>query len=167
MKQVSYQQRRERIKTGDLLVWKKDQQSKLSNLFLKVVRTATLSEFAHVGIALRIGKRLFVVEATIPKVRIAPVSCKDEFYHIPMGVSPNEADIDFLLDAVGLDYSLIDAIRAYLGHRLKDRNRYQCVELAMEFYKRLKVDVDCDATPAEFVNHVLMLNETSITLVKK
>lgn len=166
MKTSFYQDRRARIKTGDLLVWKKDQHNKLSNFFLSGVRFFTQSEFAHVGIAWRFGKRLFVIEATIPQVRIFPVSSKDEFYHIPMGVTVTEEAEEFIFAQVGKPYSIWDAMKAYMGNTLEDQDRYQCVELAMAFYKKLKVPLNCLAIPSDLVNEILTTNLTSITLVK-
>lgn len=166
MKSVDYQDRRIRIKTGDLLVWKKDQHNKLSNFFLGTVRLFTRSEFAHVGIAWRFGNRLFVIEATIPQVRIIPVSVKDEFYHIPMDVTITPEAEEFIFAQIGKPYSVFDAVKAYMGNTLEDQDRYQCAELVMAFYRKVRVVLECLAIPEEVVHAVLSTSETSITLVK-
>ena len=112
---LRYQDIRESIQTGDVLVWKKDRLSFMSNLFLKVIRFFTMSEFAHVAVAWRVGSRLFAIEATQPFVRIFPISGYDEFYHIPLNLKDiKEDNINFLLSQVGRTYSLKGAIRAYL-----------------------------------------------------
>lgn len=152
---MEYKNIRDQIKTGDLLVWKNDRLNFLSNLFLKIVRFFTSSEFAHVAIAWRVRDRLFVIEATIPSIRIYPVSKFDEFYHIPMNVSPTEEQLDYLLNKVGLAYSKIDAVRAYIGETLPDDDKWQCVELANKFYKHIGLDYGDNWTPTKFVNAIL------------
>lgn len=118
------------------------------------------------GIAWRFGNRLFVIEATIPHVRIIPVSVKDEFYHIPMDVTTTEEAEEFIFEQIGKPYSIWDAMKAYMGNTLEDQDRYQCAELAMAFYRKLKVQLDCLAIPSDLVNEILSKNATSITLVK-
>lgn len=143
------------IKTGDILVWRQDRTSAISNAFLTLVRFATQSDFAHVGVALRLEGRLFVVEATIPKVRIIPVTYDDEFYHVATGVAPSESSVDWLLSVVGVDYSFLDCLRAYLGMRLDRLGAYQCAELAHEFLSMNGVHLGETFTPTKLVNALL------------
>ena len=157
---------RDTIQTGDILVWKKDRLSFTSNLFLKGVRLFTLSEFAHVAVAWRVGSRLFAIEATQPYVRIFPISGYDEFYHIPLGIQQvKEENLNFLLDQVGKDYSLLGALRAYLDLPLDHfDNAWQCAELSGEFLRKEGFEIT-GTTPSDLVEDLLLLGY-SIRLVK-
>ncbi len=164
---ILYKDVRDQIKTGDLLIWKKDKVRFLSNLFLSVVRLFTKSEFAHVAIAWRVRDRLFVIEATMPQVRIYPISSFDEFFHIAMNVEPTEEQLDYLLGKVGLSYSIKHAIWGYLGIKLDDSEEdWQCAELVTRFYNRLGLNLDGTWTPTKLVNNILSSGEKSLKLIK-
>ncbi len=163
---LRYQDVRENIRSGDVLVWKKDRLSFMSNLFLKVIRFFTLSEFAHVAVAWRVGSRLFAIEATQPFVRIFPISGYDEFYHIPLNLKDiKEDNINFLLSQVGKTYSLKGAIRAYFDLPLDySDNAWQCAELTGEFLRRVGIEIS-GTTPSDLVED-LLLDGYSVTLIK-
>jgi len=163
---AKYKDHREEIRSGDLLVWSNDRVSVLSNCYLSIIRFFTTSEYAHVGIAIRIFGRLFVLEATSPYIRLAPVSLKDQFYHIPLKIKWNTNYIDMLFQYVGCKYSMFDAIRGYLGLVLKKDDRWQCVELAIDFYKKIGLDFGDNYTPTGFVKNVLEISKKPIYLVK-
>lgn len=163
---TKYDSHRSEIRSGDLLVWSNDKVSKTSNIYLSIIRFFTSSEYAHVGIALRIFGRLFVVEATSPYIRLVPVSLKDEFYHIPLKIKWNVNHIDLLFGYLGTKYSKLDAFKAYFGIRLNKNNRWQCVELAIDFYKKIGLDFGNNYTPTGFVKNVLNVTNKPIYLVK-
>jgi len=160
-----YSQYRNTIKSGDLLVWSDNGQSFFSELFLSMVRIFTASDFAHVGIAVKINNRLFVLEATLPKVQLIPVSNYDHFYHISMGVDWNVDHEDFLYSKIGIKYSLFDAIRAYLGIVKLNNDKWQCAELATEFYKTAGFNFTDTYTPTKLVNFILE-SDTKFKLTK-
>lgn len=147
-------------------MWKKDRLSFMSNLFLKGIRFFTMSEFAHVAVAWRVGSRLFAIEATQPFVRIFPISGYDEFYHIPLNLTNiEEDDLSFLLSQVGRTYSLKGAIRTYLDLPLDyTDNAWQCAELTGEFLRRVGIEVT-GTTPSDLVED-LLIEGYSVTLVK-
>lgn len=153
---------RDAIQPGDLLVWSKDRTSVISNFFLKLVRFFTVSDYAHVSVAMRDDGKLAIIEATIPEVRKYTIDDKDEFYHIPMYVEWKDEYKDFLLSKIGMKYSILDAIRAYLGITLERDDRYQCVELANEFYKLAGIDLGDVYTPNGLVYTALDHNDTYI-----
>lgn len=166
MSVLNYRDVRDTIQTGDVLVWKKDRLSFLSNLFLKLIRFFTLSEFAHTAVAWRVGDRLFAIEATQPFVRIIPISAYDEFYHIPLKLTDvKESSINFLLEQVGRLYSLKGALRAYLDLPLDYAdNAWQCAELTGEFLKKEGIEVE-GTTPSDLVEDLLLAGY-SIELIK-
>lgn len=162
VKKVDYDMHRSQIRSGDLLVWSKNRSSKFSNFLLFIIKLFTQSTYAHVGVAWKIGNRLFVIEATIPQVRIVPVSKNDEFYHIPINIQWKKDYEIFLLDKIGLSYSVFDAINAFFGKRLEKDDRWQCAELANEFYRSIGLDFKDAYTPSDLVESVLDLEDTSI-----
>ena len=161
-----YDEARGRIQDGDLLIWTKDQNSTKSNLFLKLVRLFTQSEFAHVGVAYWIGHRLYVIEATIPEIRIYPLSKKEEFYHLPMDIDFGEAQEDWLMARIGKSYSFMDCVRAYFGYVHSDNDKYQCAELCAEFYRDAGVELGQALTPNQVVYQALSVTRNQLALVK-
>ena len=166
IRKVPYVQHRSQIRSGDLLVWSKNPRNKLSNLLLFIIKLFTQSTYAHVGIAWKVGKRLFVIEATMPQVRIIPVSEREEFYHIPLNIEWKKDYEVFLLDKIGLDYSVFDAINAFLGKRLEKDDRWQCAELANEFYRSIGIELGNAYTPGDLVESVLETQGTSIYKIR-
>jgi hypothetical protein len=155
------------IQSGDLLVWSKDKRSTISNVYLNVIRFATSSEYAHTAIAWRINGRLFIVEATMPNIRLIPVMVDDEFFHIPMGLEWQNESEEYLIDKLGLLYSLFDAMRGYLGITLENDRKYQCAELCKEFYELHGIVLGNSFTPAKLVNDILENYGKSMTMYKQ
>lgn len=166
IRKIPYEQHRSQIRSGDLLVWSKNKQSKISNMLLFFIKLFTQSTYAHVGIAWKIGKRLFVIEATIPQVRIIPVSEYDEFYHVPLNIDWKREYEVFLLDKIGLSYSIFDAVNAFLGKCLEKDDRWQCAELANEFYRSIGIELGDAYTPGDLVEAVLETQGTSISKIR-
>lgn len=162
---VEYKKHREMIQSGDLLAWSGNYKG--PTLIREIIRFFSVSEYSHVGNALRMDGRLYVVEATINAIRLVPLSEKDEFYHIPMNIDWKEEYTDRLLRYVGLKYSWMDAIRAYLGIDVKDDDKWQCAELANHFFKSIGLDFGKNLTPSRLVRQVLRQTNSPIYLVEK
>lgn len=165
----NYKKHRNKIKTGDLLIWSDNYGSFLSKLFLSIVRFFTRSEFAHVGIAIVKEDRLYVLEATIPEIQLIPVSSLDEFYHLPLylDLEPNDDRLGFLYDKIGLPYSMIDAVKAYLGITNLSNKKWQCAELANKFYKHIGLNFGRSYTPTKLVNRIMKETGYSLVYVRK
>lgn len=144
------------IKSGDLLVWTGDDVQGKSNFYLKLVRLATISDYGHVSIAWRKDDQLYHVEATQPRIWCTRIDPVEPFYSIPMNLDvPDDKMHGFFHDKLGLDYSFIDAICGYLGITLRDENRWQCVELAVHFYRYLGLDFGNKYVPNKFIKNVM------------
>lgn len=157
---------RTKIKSGDLLAWSTDKKSLLSKVFLELIRILTSSEYAHVAIAWWIDGRLFIVEATTPNVRLIPIADTDEFYHIPAEIEWSEKAENYLLDKIGLPYSFIDGVLAYLGKTLPESTHYQCAELANDFYRQMGLELGpTNNTPAKVVNALSIAKETYVEYI--
>lgn len=145
---------RSNIKTGDLLVWSN---APSGGFWLKVVRLMTVSDFGHISIAWRIGNDLFHIEAAIPRIRVVKVPSNGSFYIIPMSrIITDPENIDSISEAIGKRYSIMDAIRGYLGIQVKSNDRWQCVELSDEYYTAKGISVDNRfLTPSRYVKRLL------------
>lgn len=159
----NYMTNRSNIQSGDLLIWSRDKNSRISNIYLNLIRFFTRSEFAHVAVAWRLEGRLYIVEATMPVVRLSPIRDDDSFYHIPMGVQWSSKAEDFLLDKIGLFYSLLDAARGYFGITTQKDSRWQCAELCNYFYRELDIDLGEDLTPSGLVKTALSISERPLS----
>lgn len=167
IQEVVYCDYRNKIKSGDLLAWDKGRKGFIAGLLMKIVKLATGSKYCHVGIAWKSGGRLFVIEATPPAVRLTPLSVIKSFYHIPMKIRWLSKYNDYLLDKIGLKYSIKDCIRAYFGKLSPDNDEYQCAELACEFYKSIGIDLGESYEPGILVKAVILKRNTNIVLVCK
>ena len=161
----NYLDYRNNIQSGDLLVWDKGTKTTISHLTLEAVRLFTRSEYAHTAIAWHVAGRLFIIEATMPEIRIMPLSGKEDFYHIPMHINWQRDYENWLLDKVGLEYSISDGVRAYLGNTTEDDNTWQCAELCNKFYRFIGINLGNSYTPAKLVRKVLEEMLTTITYV--
>ena len=164
-----YADYKEYIKTGDLLVWGADKTASLVERVISYfIRLFTVSNFSHVGVALVLSTRLFVVEAKRTGVVITPLSDRDVFYHIPMNV-PAEVQLeDFLISKVGCKYSFTGLFRGFfLNDADVTDDSYQCAELVNEVYKKCGIDLGGAYTPRKIVDTVMARSACGLRLVKK
>lgn len=144
---VLYSKVRHEIQTGDLLAWRTTKINSFISLVLFLYQKIFKAKFSHVGVAVRVADRIFIVEAVPPVVHVVPLSQEGTFYWIPAGMTntagerftqlPLGADegamIQHLLSTVGKPYSLVDFFKGLLklGNSVSD---YYCSEQAGEFY---------------------------------
>ncbi len=131
---VKYSDIRNTIQTGDLLAWDIKKIGSVSDLVLKAYQKIFKANYSHVGVAVILGGRVFVVEATLPVVRLYPLSRKPDFYIVPCSIETKNTYIEYLFDKLGDAYSLFDLIKACFGISGVNSEFY-CSELAGGFYK--------------------------------
>lgn len=145
------------IASGDLLAWAHDPYSTFTDLTLAMIRRVTSSPYGHVGIAWRchdgIDDELFVVEATMPKIRMARVTTDRPFYCLPMKIDWTERNKAFLLSKLDYPYGLVDACRAGLGMRVNHDMKWQCAELAHGFFEASGILLKPEYTPGKLVEN--------------
>lgn len=131
---VPYSQIMKEIKTGDLIAWKTDKYRSILTFILFLYQKLTGALYTHVGIVVKIGGKLYVIEAVPPLVRIYPLENKEEFYWIDAKVNaPAARQLKFLTSEVGKPYSILDMFKSVF--RLENNTKdYYCSELAAEFY---------------------------------
>lgn len=157
-----YRQGRFQIQSGDLLAWRG--RGPVSWL----IRTVTGGSWTHVGIAVWLGERLFVVEAReFRGVVISPTSRRLDFDHLMTECELNERAVDQLLLRVGHKYSYIDALRAGLGMKFKGKGDI-CSEFAANFLRRWSPNraIPANPTPSALVEFYLNDDAVMRTLQK-
>lgn len=158
----------DKICSGDLLAWRGNKQSSISNWLIRTVASLTGSPYGHVGVAWRYGDapyEVLVFEATLPFIKISPLTISDDVYVVPMGMEDawTRNHTKWLLDKVGMTYSLMDALRAFLGRRLDaDDNRWQCAEYCHWFYADHGIELTHDFTPGGLVRAALSHSNSTL-----
>ncbi len=148
---TDYQHCRDAIRSGDLLAWSHTGWKTWTDWKIQAVRFFTQSEYAHVGLAMVFGGRVWVLEAVKPVVRIVPLSNLLPAYwvHLPVKWTWNAEEYAFSL--VGkAKYSEWEAIKAYFGRNVNGE-AWQCAELVHAVLQQCGLHLPCLDTPAEMV----------------
>jgi hypothetical protein len=155
---MKYQEVRSKIKSGDLIAFSHGSWTSWPNIKTNFIRLFTRSTYSHVGIAWKIGGRLFILEAVKPKLRIYPLSTLGDFYLIPMNAKWNKSTEEFALSKIGTDYSELSAIRAFFSP-LEDENVQQCAAYAREILEKDGIDLGQMSRPDTVVLAALNLGK--------
>jgi hypothetical protein len=143
---MTYDEARSSIKTGDLLAWSHIGIKSFHDLKVAIVRAATRSEYSHVGMALVMGGRVWVVEAVKPCVRIFPLSRCGSFYLTPLQATWDVATHELALAHIGDEYSELDAVKAFLGASMKN-TLSECAALVLALCDSAGISLGERATP--------------------
>lgn len=144
------------IATGDLLVWDKPNGDNKA-FWLNLVRLATVSNYGHISVAVVKDDGLYHVEAVIPAIKESKIKPGSEFYVLPMSkVIDEQGDLEFFKDKLGKPYSVMDAIRGYLGMTVESNDHWQCAELCQEYYQAKGIDINLRfLTPTRLVKALM------------
>lgn len=150
-----YNDVRHTFKTGDVMaVGVGTGVSVLDKIFGWGISKVTGYDVYHVGTIIRLGDRLFVLEAIFPVIRLSLLSTRLPFYHIgvakDLNLTKNEEE-DFITTALshlGTEYSMGDVFKSYFYNTVSAKNGYQCVELTRKLIKK--------ATGYNYTNEVLI-----------
>ncbi len=146
---MGYPAIRDQIRTGDLLFWSHGSWASWSDIQVLLVRAFTLSEYSHVGVAVVLAGRVFVVHAVGRGVVIEPLSNQDAFYWCPMGFTFPDSALDAGMRRVGERYSKWQALQGFFKKlKIGADKEWQCAEFVLWFWEQAGL-VLCDiATPA-------------------
>lgn len=171
MTALLYKDVRHEFKSGDLIALSHDQWGSWYDLQVQAVRVFTQSEYAHVGLVLVLGGRVWVVESVTPVVRIVPLSlfADDGFYHIPTDTPMCEEEERFALAQVGKgQYSKWQAVLAQLKRlEIGADSLWQCAELFIVARRISGANYGSRATPSAVVRAALSAPGASLRLVTK
>lgn len=152
---------RAQIKSGDVLAWTHRGWKTWDDIKSQLVRLFTQSEYSHVGIAVVMGGRVWVLEAVTPRVRLVPLSNLLPCYHLT-GYGMSDEQIEAGLALVCKDnvvYSQCEAIKAFFGNNDPADGKIECAELVSGL-----LDLRCRATPSAVVEEMLA-NGSNLTEV--
>lgn len=136
---VRYSDIRDSLRTGDLVSWKAGKVNSFFTAILKIYQKILKPKSVHVGIVFVVGGRTFVVEARPPVVRIYPLSRMEDFYLIRTNIPDDKANVDFLLQEVGVEYGILDLIRGLLFADGKNNKQQYCSELGSLYYEVVNI----------------------------
>ena len=163
-----YSKIRSDIRTGDLLAWKTTKITSFFSLVLFLYQKILKAKYTHVAIALRLGDRVFIVEATPSMTQMVPLSGCDEFYLLKAGVVENDKVINTLLRDITKPYGLLDLFKAMVGIK-GSRDDLYCSELVNNFYSDIgyiSEDLNIGFTPDTAVKYMTTRLNTEPTHVK-
>lgn len=151
---MNYEEIRAQIKTGDILAWsfKEGFFSSWRAFKINMIRVFRRSEYSHVGIAVVLAGRVFVLESVTGGVRLIPLSKELPCYWISH-TEMSEAELNRAMSVCGEPYSDLEAILGALD-KTDDRNGvWQCSEFVC-----WAKGFGCKATPDAVVDHALKQN---------
>lgn len=149
---MKYVDARPTIQSGSVLAWTHRSWRTWYDIKIQMVRLFQLSEYCHVGIALVMGGRVWVLEAVTPRVRLVPLSNLLPCYHLT-GSGMSDEQIEAGLAWVGkedIEYSQIEAVRAYFGKNNRADGHIQCAEMVNTL-----LALPCKDTPSATVAYLL------------
>lgn len=131
---VLYSKLRSEIKTGDLIAYDTEEIDSFFGSVLYFYQKILKARYTHVGVAVRLNNRVFLLEATPPQVRLVPLPMCGDFYLIKTDLEADENKmLSVLVSYLGRSYSLLDLLKAKLKITNNPSDLY-CSELAQEFY---------------------------------
>lgn len=157
---MKYSDIRDEIKSGDVLAWSHRKLKSWYDLKVMFVRIFTMSEYTHVGVAIVLGGRVWVLESVTPHIRLIPLSNALPCYILQSNEITSDADIEKGLSLVGkedINYSQLEAIKALFGKNNKKDKKIECAEF-VSFFKNWNIkDVPSDVVDYALSNGYKMI----------
>lgn len=153
LKYITY---RQSIKSGDLLAWSHRGWSSWHDFKIQFVRFFTQSEYSHVGLAIWLGGRLFVLEAVEPMVRIYPLGKLGDFYHTPLEMNWTSEIEEYACNHIGEDYKQLHAILAYFKE-LEKGDVSECAALVKDIAMHAGIYLGDRDTPTSVLKAAQLL----------
>lgn len=161
---MNYADMRPSIRSGDLIAESGGGFKSWHDIKVSIVRMFTRSTYSHVGICWVVGKRVFVIEAVMPKTRIYPLSLIGDFYHLPMNATWSSEAEEFALSRIGTDYSQMTAMKAPFIE-LSDDNCEECAAFVHAILLHDGIHLEGRATPDQLI-HAAQKRGSPVTLVE-
>lgn len=147
---------RDNIKSGDFIAYTSKYKTGWSSLWGFLISFFTLSRYSHVGIALRLGERVFLASADLPEVKLEPLYKTRPFYHVSMNVEWNDKFTEEIIKHIGEKYSIIEAIRGMFKIHNESNDKWFCTEFVKVMYEKLGImTFEGDMTPEGMVKELL------------
>jgi hypothetical protein len=160
---MKYELMRNQIKSGDVLLWTHRSWKTWYDIKVMLVRLFQMSAYSHVGIAVVLAGRVWVLEAVTPKVRMVPLSNLLPCYHMTNPIGTTEEDLELGILLVGkeeIEYSQAEAIRGYFGRNDPENNQIECGELVCMILR-----LPCHAVPSD-ISEYMLDNGSTLTAIQ-
>lgn len=148
---AKYSDIRSQIKTGDILGWTHTGSwfKSWHDFKINCVRLFTRSKYSHVGIAVVLAERVFVLESVTGGIRLVPLS---KFLPCDWADRPEwtEEELERAMSVCGEPYSELEAMLGALDENNITDGRWQCAE-----FVKWASGLDCLATPSAVIDYVL------------
>lgn len=148
---MKYADIRSQIKTGDILGWthKAGWFKSWYDFKINCVRLFQRSKYSHVGIAVVLAGRVFVLESVTGGIRLEPLS---KFLPCDWADRPewDEEQLERAMSVCGEPYSQIEAMLGALDATDDTNGKWQCSE-----FVKWACRLDCRATPSAVMDYAL------------
>ena len=148
---MKYSDARPLIKSGDILGWthKAGWFDSWYDFKINIVRLVTRSKYSHVGVAIVLAGRVFILESVTGGIRLEPLSkflpCDWLTYK-----ELDEAGIERAMGVCGEPYSQIEAMLGQFNDTDSTNGKWQCSEFVI-----WALQLNCLATPSAVVDCAL------------
>lgn len=125
------------------------------------------NQFSHVGTVMLMGQRVFLLEASFSGgVRMVPLSLRQPNMVVSMGLEWNQRAEDFAMGQLGMKYGLWEAIKAGVGLRETNDDKFICTEYVAQITDRLGYALpNVKQLPSNFYNQLAMDGKTLMHIV--
>ena len=148
---MKYQDYRPNIRSGDIIAQSHEGWSSFKDFKSQMIRVFTRSTYSHVGIAVVLFNRVFILEQVVPYVRLYPLSMSGNFYHISMPDVKWDFDLEEkAFSYIGSPYSQWKAVKAFFK-TLADDDVSECAALVDKIMSHAGIDLGTRQTPDAIV----------------
>ena len=159
---MKYELIRDKIKTGDALMFSVSTWDTVWDKIAQLVRFKRRSKWSHIGMAVVLAGRVWVLEATRHGVFPTPITVKGQDFGWIPAEELNDAGIERAFSQIGKGYGWLDAARADRGVlNAGDNDLWECAEL----FCWCKDIEDCLMVP-DAVADYLLRGDVSLTEVQ-
>ena len=118
--------------------------------------------YSHVGTVMTMGQRIFLLEASFNGgVRMVPLSLRQPNMVVSMGLVWNQQAEDFAMENLGMKYGLWEAIKAAVGLRETDDDKFICTEYVAKITDLLGYELpNVKQLPSNFFNQLAYSDKT-------
>lgn len=141
------------MKSGDLVFWSG------TGITSRIVRWFTKSRWSHVGVVVRWGPRIMIVDSLIGRgVRAVPLSNRlDRAYWVPTNVEWGQSAHAFALDQLERPYSLQNLWKTWRRLNLV-ASEYHCSQYAATVLSKTGLTIDTNHSPESLYREFIFDN---------
>ena len=152
-----------RIKSGDLLAWTHKKWDTWYDWQMQLIRFFTRSEYVHVGIAVRRGDDLYILESVVGGIRMRKIEEDLPCFWVTTKAVWTDCAAEKAFSKMGQPYSKWQAISS-LFFKIKPGadQRWECAEFAQFVLNAAGVEISVRSTPSEVVACLVENNDSVV-----